>query len=46
VESRISDAKQKTGLLLLKLAAEKFNQLPNNSLFVSVDRKTRLSSVP
>ena len=38
VESMISNAKQKTGLRLLRLAAEKFNQLPNNSVFVSVDR--------
>ena len=38
VESMISNAKQKTGLQLLRLAAEKFNQLPNNSVFVSVDR--------
>ena len=38
VEGMISNAKQKTGLRLLKLAAEKFNQLPNNSAFVSVNR--------
>ena len=38
VESMISNSKQKAGLRLLKLAAEKFNQLPNNSVFVSVDR--------
>ena len=38
VESMISNAKQKTGLRLLKLAAEKFDQLPDNSVFVSVDR--------
>jgi len=38
VEGMISNAKQKTGLRLLKLAAEKFNQLPNNSVFVSVNR--------
>jgi hypothetical protein len=38
VESMISNSKQKTGLRLLRLAAEKFNQLPNNSAFVSVDR--------
>jgi hypothetical protein len=38
VESMISNSKQKTGLRLLRLAAEKFNQLPNNSVFVSVDR--------
>ena len=38
VEGMISNAKQKTGLRLLTLAAEKFNQLPNNSVFVSVDR--------
>jgi hypothetical protein len=38
VESMISNAKQKTGLRLLNLAAEKFNQLPNSSVFVSFDR--------
>ena len=38
VESMICNSKQKAGLRLFRFAAEKFNQLPDNSVFVSVDR--------
>jgi hypothetical protein len=44
VEGMISNAKQKNGLRLLKLAAEKFNQLPNNSVFVSINRICNLQT--
>jgi hypothetical protein len=44
VESMISNSKQKAGFQLLRFAADKINQLPNNSVFVSIDRIRNLQT--